>query len=1021
SPTVSNCIFNGILGNGMANFDGSSPTVSKCTFRGGNRPGMYNEYSSPTVVDCMFVNNLAMENLSGGGMENHYNSNPTVINCTFSGNAAGTYGGGMNNLYSSPTVINCVFSGNHAGLSEPNDDGYGGGMNNLYSSAMVINCTFGGNSSNSSGGGMASFASSTMVSNCIFRGNSDSSGVTESAQIAGSGTVVNYSCIEGLTGALGGTGNIDDNPLLMDVDGLDDIVGTEDDNLRILRGSACVDAGDNTAVPTSVDVDIDRWARFVDDPNTPDTGSGEEAIVDIGAYEYQGRRDLYVDDDAPEDPWPGSAAGSDPLENGTEEHPFDAIQEAIDAAQDGDTIIVAVGTYPEGINFAGKLLTVMSTDPNDAAVVAETIIDGGESSYVVSFGNSEGPGAVLAGFTIIGDGIGIYLHGAFPTIINCTIEMEEGVAMELWHLSEPTLINCTIMGEVNVRPVVRNLRTGQIYDYIQDAIDAATDGDEIVAEEGIYYESIDFKGKEVTVRSSKPDDPNVVAATVISSDGNEIAVTFANGEGPEAILAGFSIIGGPAGIRCEGASPTILHCTIDGIEAGVVLNGGSATILGCAVSSGRTGMRCENTSATITNCEVSGGITGIVFDGGTDTITNCTISSVDVALSCIGTSPTVNGCVIIGGNIGVYCYNAFPVLTNCTIIGYEVAALDLWHMSEPTVTDCNITGAVKSHSTIENLRTGKIYDYIADAVNEASIGDELVAGEGFYEEEGSFASKGVLLRSADPNDPAVVAGTIVMGTLEIEKSFTTGEIVVSGFTFIGGGIRCNRSNPTIKGCTFTGSQIECRGGGSKAYITDCTITDVPVGIKCEEASPTITNCTITDVNTGLYCIMAAPTITNCTIIGSGLFYRNVWYGTVHCYDAYPTFTDCTIVGDPYAVTLHYCSNPTYINCTIEGETQLGTVENLTSGKKYFFFIDNAIRDAESGDEILAGEGIYYENIDFRGKEVKVRSRDPNDPAVVAATVIQGDSNEGVVRFIHEEGPNTLLSGFTITGGRGSDY
>jgi parallel beta-helix repeat protein len=127
------------------------------------------------------------------------------------------------------------------------------------------------------------------------------------------------------------------------------------------------------------------------------------------------------------------------------------------------------------------------------------------------------------------------------------------------------------------------------------------------------------------------------------------------------------------------------------------------------------------------------------------------------------------------------------------------------------------------------------------------------------------------------------------------------------------------------------------------------------------------------------------------------------------------------VGDPYAVTLHYCSNPTYINCTIEGDVQVGKVENLTSGKKYFFYIENAISNAAPGDEILVGEGVYYENIDFGGKEVKVRSRDPNNPAVVAATVIHGDANEAVVSFKHKEGPKTVLSGFTVTGGRNASY
>ena len=43
---------------------------------------------------------------------------------------------------------------------------------------------------------------------------------------------------------------------------------------------------------------------------------------------------IYVDDDAPSDPGPGNPFISDPLEDGSPGHPFDTVQEAIDAAVD---------------------------------------------------------------------------------------------------------------------------------------------------------------------------------------------------------------------------------------------------------------------------------------------------------------------------------------------------------------------------------------------------------------------------------------------------------------------------------------------------------------------------------------------------------------------------------------------------------------------------------------------------------------------------------------------------------------
>ncbi|MBN1594019.1 MAG: hypothetical protein JW941_12320 [Candidatus Coatesbacteria bacterium] len=79
---------------------------------------------------------------------------------------------------------------------------------------------------------------------------------------------------------------------------------------------------------------------------------------------------------------------------------FAAIQEAIDAAANGDEIVVHPGSYYENVRFCGKNITLRSLEPADDAVVASTIIDGGQNGCVVRFDGTENESCELAGFTI---------------------------------------------------------------------------------------------------------------------------------------------------------------------------------------------------------------------------------------------------------------------------------------------------------------------------------------------------------------------------------------------------------------------------------------------------------------------------------------------------------------------------------------------------------------------------------------------------------------------------------------------
>jgi len=108
----------------------------------------------------------------------------------------------------------------------------------------------------------------------------------------------------------------------------------------------------------------------------------------------------YVDDDAPGDPGPGTPELSDPLEDGSAAHPFDAIQEGIDAAAGGDTVLVRDGTYSGTgnylVDFSGKAILVRSENGAE-----HCDIDGdGPTAGGVVFENGEEADSILRGFSI---------------------------------------------------------------------------------------------------------------------------------------------------------------------------------------------------------------------------------------------------------------------------------------------------------------------------------------------------------------------------------------------------------------------------------------------------------------------------------------------------------------------------------------------------------------------------------------------------------------------------------------------
>ena len=132
---------------------------------------------------------------------------------------------------------------------------------------------------------------------------------------------------------------------------------------------------------------------------------------------------------------------------------FTTIQGAINAAANGDTVLVSPGTYAETINFNGKAITVKG-----AKGASQTIINGGGVGTVVTFGSGEGAGSILDGFTITSGtamyGGGIRTINSSPTIKNNIITGNtadnSGGAISVYDSSSPVITNNTITGNTSL-------------------------------------------------------------------------------------------------------------------------------------------------------------------------------------------------------------------------------------------------------------------------------------------------------------------------------------------------------------------------------------------------------------------------------------------------------------------------------------------------------------------------------------------------------------------------------------------
>lgn len=292
STTFADCVFsanNAIIGGGLY-LNGGAVRMERCTLsgnsaiaigdsdsnlaQGGDGGGLYVAGGAHFLANCALRSNGSRDETgtpynfrsdwwAGGGGAYVNAGSLALVNCAFWNNRTDWSGGGMNVHAGKASLTNCSFSRNDA--TSPNTfDSYGGGFYQGHGNpnVQIRNSIFWGNTAQNAG------------AKEVYRNvNKPSAGLL----------AIDNTLVEGLNSGLAalGTGNIGGDPSFISADG---------GNLRLKNTSVAIDLANNL-------VDVDPYTLGAQPLPAFDLAGkariavgipGNEPVVDMGAYEYQG-------------------------------------------------------------------------------------------------------------------------------------------------------------------------------------------------------------------------------------------------------------------------------------------------------------------------------------------------------------------------------------------------------------------------------------------------------------------------------------------------------------------------------------------------------------------------------------------------------------------------------------------------------------------------------------------------------------------------------------------------------------
>jgi hypothetical protein len=624
---------------------------------------------------------------------------------------------------------------------------------------------------------------------------------------------------------------------------------------------------------------------------------------------------------------------------------YPTIQAALDAAANtGDEVVVAPGTYPEAINFHGKAVYLHSSDGSAVTTINATELN----TSVVTCASGEGPDTVLDGFTITGGSAGYHggggmsnTYGSSPTVINCVFS-----ANSAWygggmynHYSSPTVTNCTFSGNL----AYWGAGGGMCNEYRSPTVSNCT----FSGNSGIFGGGI-VGSASVTNCILWGDTPDEI---------EEASVAYSDVQGGYAGAANIDadpLFVDPTNgnFRLAASSPCIDAGTNAAVASGSDADGHCRVMDGNGSGSRIVDMGPYEAPGPVLDCNENGlcdcqeAAAGQVPDCNHNFIPD----SCDIAA---GTSPDCNHngvpdeCDIANGTSWDCNHNSIP--DECDIA--NGTSLDVFPPGGDGIPD--------DCERVRNITQHLYYGRIQPALDAAGNADDIIVAPGTYPEAINFHGKAVRLRSSDGAAATIIDATWLYTSVVTCTSGEEPGTVLEGFTITGGtgtpddygntyggGMYNVSSSPTVTNCIFSGNSAFLYGGGMYTYagsptVTNCTFSgNSASGLPWSSdgggmwndngSNPTVSNCTFSGNSAGGWgggiCNNgSSPLVADCTFTGNSALYGGG--GVANGWGSNPTVTNCTFTGNSTSGgggMWNYASSPAVTNCVFSGNGASGS-------------------------------------------------------------------------------------------------